>query len=80
MISLKQAPASDAAKEIVRNAMRHANYTYSDLSNRLAQDGCNISADSLRSKIARGTFSAAFMVEVLWVCDVSKIDLRRERK
>jgi hypothetical protein len=45
-----------------------------DLAERLSQGGRDVSSASINSKISRGTFSAAFLLEVLAALGASTVD------
>jgi len=66
---------SEQAKSLVRDAMTRSGLSYAELSNRMSELGESIQADSLRSKVARGTFSAAFLLQVLSACG-NEYDIR----
>lgn len=56
---------ADRAKRILRTEMVRAGVTYGRLSERLAALGVHDSPVNLRNKIARGKFSAAFLLQCL---------------
>lgn len=45
------------------------------LAERLSRSGRPVSAQSVRSKIARGTFSAGFLLEVMAALECKRIDI-----
>lgn len=56
---------AEGAKRIVRTEMVRKGVTYDALSERLAALGVHDSPVNLRNKVARGKFSAAFMLQCL---------------
>jgi hypothetical protein len=56
---------TESAKRIVRTEMVRRGVTYDALSERLAALGVHDSPVNLRNKVARGKFSAVFMLQCL---------------
>ena len=54
-----------AARELVKEEMAAKQLSYRQLSERLAAVGVNASEGSLRVKIMRGRFTAAFLLQCL---------------
>lgn len=61
----------DKAKKIIKSALKKRNISYVKLSEKMQEKGYDYNDNSLRSKINRGTFSFAFLLEV---CDSLDID------
>lgn len=57
----------DAAKGILKAELKRRNLKYRDLADRLSPSGSATEMDerNLRNKIARGSFTAAFMLQCL---------------
>ena len=67
----------DAAKGIIKAELKRRNLKYRDLAERLSSAGQASEMDerNLRNKIARGTFTAAFMLECLAAIGVQNLRL-----
>jgi len=63
----------EAVKRIVRKEMLRAGVTYEDLARRLELLGERGSAASLRNKISRGRFPAAFFLKCLNALECEQI-------
>jgi hypothetical protein len=63
------------ASRLVKARLAWAGLNQEQLAQRLSQTGRPVSAQSIRSKIARGTFSAAFLLEVLAALGSKTIDI-----
>jgi len=63
------------AKGILRAAMARQGMTYEQLAEKLAELGVQDTAVNLRNKVARGGFSAVFLLQCLKAAGVNKIDL-----
>ncbi|HEX7760352.1 MAG TPA: DUF6471 domain-containing protein [Caulobacteraceae bacterium] len=63
------------AKKVIRVAMAHLDFSYADLVVALAALGVFENERALRNKVARGTFSAAFFLQVLWAMNIETLDL-----
>lgn len=61
----------DKAKKIIKLALKNRQISYVKLSEKMQEKGYDYNDNSLRSKINRGTFSFAFLLEV---CDSLEID------
>ncbi len=64
------------ARNLVKGELAHRGLSYEDLAAKLKKIGIEESPDNLRTKINRGTFSAAFLLQVLQAIDCSSINLR----
>ena len=60
-----EAEWAEDVKRLLRAEMTRRGVTYEDLSGRLAAIGINDTAVNLRNKVARGRFSATFLVQCL---------------
>ena len=60
-----EAEWAEDVKRLLRAEMTRRGVTYEELSERLAATGINDTAVNLRNKVARGRFSAAFLVQCL---------------
>jgi Domain of unknown function (DUF6471) len=67
---------AEQAKRIVRAAMVRRGVTYEMLAERLATLGVHDTPVNMRNKIARGKFSAAFMLQVLEAVGSRELSLR----
>jgi hypothetical protein len=63
------------AKGILRAEMARRSITYEKLSEKLAEMGVQDSAVNLRNKVARGGFSAAFLLQCLAALGCSTVRL-----
>lgn len=63
------------AKQVIRVEMTKLNIGYRELAAALGDLGVVEEEKNLRNKIARGTFSAAFLITCLAAMKVKKIDL-----
>lgn len=55
--------------------MKRAGVTYAELARRLGERGLQETEASITSKLARGTFSAVFLLAVLGALDVGELRL-----
>ena len=60
-----EAQWAEDVKRLLRAEMTRRGVTYEDLSERLAAIGIKDTAVNLRNKVARGRFSAVFLVQCL---------------
>jgi hypothetical protein len=60
-----EAEWTDDAKRLLRAEMTRRGITYDDLAARLAAIGVDDSAVNIRNKVARGKFSAVFLLQCL---------------
>jgi hypothetical protein len=56
---------AEEVKRLLRAEMARRGVTYDQLAEKLAAVGVNDSAVNLRNKVARGRFSAAFLIQCL---------------
>lgn len=61
----KDALYEERAKKSLRRAMDDKGVSYDDLAAKLRKKGVEISDKGLENKIARGTFTAAFLIQCL---------------
>lgn len=59
----------------MRRQLAEAGVNQEELARRLSTGGQTVSAQSVRSKLARGTFTAAFFLEVLAALECTAIDV-----
>jgi ribosome-binding protein aMBF1 (putative translation factor) len=62
-------------KALVRSAMADAGLSYAQLAGKLRKKGIEISDKGLENKIARGSFSAPFLLQCLDALGVRSVDL-----
>ncbi len=62
-------------KGMLRAEMTRRNITYDQLSAKLAEIGVSEQPKSLRNKVARGGFSAVFLVQCLRALGVDKLQI-----
>jgi hypothetical protein len=60
-----EAEWAEDVKRLLRAEMTRRGVTYEELSERLAAIGINDTAVNLRNKVARGRFSATFLIQCL---------------
>ncbi|WP_349261903.1 DUF6471 domain-containing protein [Geminicoccus sp.] len=63
------------AKGILRAAMARQGMTYEQLAERLAEIGVQDTAVNLRNKVARGGFSAVFLLQCLKAAGCKRVEL-----
>jgi hypothetical protein len=63
------------AKAALRKAMDEKGVSYDELAAKLRKKGVEISDGGLENKIARGTFTAAFLIQCLDALGVKRIDV-----
>jgi len=64
----------ERASRLVRARLALSGLSQKELAERLSRAGRKVSAPSINSKIARGTFSAAFLLEVLAELGVKTVE------
>ncbi len=64
------------ARNLLKGELARRGLSYEDLAVKLQKIGVEENANNLRSKINRGTFSAAFLLQVLQAIGASSIDVR----
>jgi len=67
------------AKEFIKKELKKQNLTYSKLSKMMKSKGYIYSENTIRSKINRGSFSFAFMLEVSKSIEI-EINWKEEKK
>jgi hypothetical protein len=67
--------AKFVAKQMIKVEMTKRNLGYRELSAALGELGVEVEEKVLRNKVARGTFSAAFLVTCMMAMQVKTIDL-----
>lgn len=65
-------------KQLLKSELARRGISYDQLSTRLKAMNINVSKTNLSNKINRGTFSAAFLLQVLKAIGAKKIDLDME--
>ncbi|MEJ2407283.1 MAG: DUF6471 domain-containing protein, partial [Candidatus Thiodiazotropha sp.] len=66
-----------AAKNLLKSEMIHREFDYSRLSLQMRKLGFqNVSVNNLRSKINRGSFSAAFFIQALIAMGCEEINIK----
>jgi hypothetical protein len=66
----------DRAKRLLRAEMARKGVTYQQLTDRLAEIGITEDEHNLRNKVARGKFTAAFLLQCLEALGVDQVNLR----
>jgi hypothetical protein len=69
---------AEDVKRLLRAEMTRRGVTYEQLSERLAAIGVNDTAVNLRNKVARGRFSATFLVQCLTAIGVRSLRLTED--
>lgn len=67
--------AKFVAKQVLKVEMSKRDWSYRDLAAALAEIGVEIEEKVLRNKVARGTFSAAFLMTCMIAMQVKSLDL-----
>ncbi len=67
---------AERARNLLKGELARRGLSYEDLAVKLQQIGVEESANNLRSKINRGTFSAAFLLQVLQAVGCRTLDIR----
>ena len=62
-------------KQLLKSELARRGISYDQLSTKLKAMDINVSKSNLSNKINRGTFSAAFLLQVLTAIGAKKIDL-----
>lgn len=65
----------DRAKGLLKSELKKRNMTYAQLVEKLAEKGVKEEDHNLRNKVARGKFTAAFMLQCLDAIGVQSIRL-----
>ncbi len=64
------------ARNLLKGELVRRGVSYADLAVRLKAMGIDDAPENIRNKINRGTFSAAFLLQVLQAIGASSIDVR----
>ncbi len=67
---------AERARNLLKGELARRGLSYEDLAMKLQKIGVEENANNLRSKINRGTFSAAFLLQVLQAVGATSVDLR----
>ncbi len=67
---------AERARNLLKGELARRGLSYEDLAAKLQKIGVEENANNLRSKINRGTFSAAFLLQVLRAIGATSVDLR----
>lgn len=67
---------AEHAKGVLKAELKRRNMTYRDLAERLTKAGNPHEERNLTNKIARGSFTAAFLLQCLRVIGCDTVDLR----
>ena len=65
----------DRARLYLKAEIKRADITYEDLAERLKSHGFNENAASIANKLARGTFSATFMLACMAALEIEALHL-----
>jgi len=74
-ISETEKELAGKSARFLKAEMKRAGVTYGELARRMGQHGLQETEASITSKLARGTFSAVFMLAVLATLDVGELRL-----
>jgi len=66
---------NNKVKRILKSELVKRGFSTEDLTNLLNKNGCAETKSSVDSKISRGTFSASFFMQCLYVIGCSKIEI-----
>lgn len=67
---------AEHAKGVLKAELKRRNMSYRDLAERLTAAGSPENERNLTNKIARGSFTAAFLIQCLRVIGCDTVDLR----
>jgi hypothetical protein len=71
-----EAEISDRVSRFLKAELKRANVTYAGLAERLAKHGLKgETADSIKAKLARGTFAATFLLATLAALELDGVHL-----
>ena len=76
MVAVIGKNVGDRTSRFLKSEMKRAGLTYSEVAGLLEEHGFKETEASITSKLARGTFSATFLLAVALVLGVDKIDVR----
>lgn len=71
----KLADLEDRTRRFLKAEITRADITYEELASRLKKHGFNENASSIANKLARGTFSASFLIAVMKSLERDKLSL-----
>lgn len=74
----KIASLEDHARLFLKAEIKRANLTYEEVAERLKEHGFNENALSIANKLARGTFSATFMIAVMKAIGCNTLELEED--
>lgn len=63
------------AKNLLKAELKRRGVTYADLANRLRAKGIHDTEKNINNKIARGGFTAAFMLQCLEAIDARQVNI-----
>jgi len=66
-------------KRILKSELVKRGLSTEDLTNLLNENGCSETKSSVDSKISRGTFSASFFMQCLYVIGCTKLEIEEYR-
>jgi hypothetical protein len=75
-MAMPDAHFESKAKGLLRAEMARRNLTYQQLTEKLAEIGVKEDEHILRNKVARGKFTAAFMLQCLSALGVDRLELK----
>jgi hypothetical protein len=64
------------AKQLIRAELKRRNLSYADLAQRMGAIGLKVNERTLANKIATGSFSAVFFLQVMGAIDVKMLILK----
>jgi len=70
---------NNKVKRILKSELVKRGLSTEDLTTLLNENGCTETKSSVDSKISRGTFSASFFMQCLYVIDCTKIEIEEYR-
>ena len=70
---------NNKVKRILKSELVKRGLSTEDLTNLLNENGCTETKSSVDSKISRGTFSASFFMQCLYVIGCHKIEIEEYR-
>ena len=68
------------AKQMIRNELVRRGISHEELVKRLARMGVNENVPNLRNKLARGRFTAGFLLQVMTALGARTLDLDEARR
>jgi hypothetical protein len=63
------------ASNILKGTIKRSGITYEQLAERLLRNGISETVPSIKNKLARGTFSFVFVLQVLKALDRDRLDI-----